>query len=369
MQLFGTVETPQGLADATLLIDDDRPLEYMIQWYGVDITAGGILAAATQTGNVVDLAPQLLYRVGDKGGLFPPQLTKDEIDQLTATKAQLRRIGGGFEGEWTGPNTARGAISFPELTGAPPLIRATRCRTWAGFKTWAATCRQENGAAWFRGHGSNTYSLRTSLHRAGRYRLQRFFSAELLQFKSHAEALFNRRFNIANDADDYSTVIALAQHHGLPTPLLDWTESPYIAAFFAFSDALDATRSGIKSNYVRVYALSEKMIKIASPSQVILGRPSPFVSTLTVAPLHNPRLQAQQGRFMVTNVANVEAFILDVESRIGERHLFAIDIPTALAAEALQDLAFMGLTAATMFPGLDGVTRMIRHEMFYKKSP
>jgi hypothetical protein len=51
---------------------------------------------------------------------------------------------------------------------------------------------------------------------------------------------------------------------------------------------------------------------------------------------------------------------------VGKQHLFAADIPMSCAADALQDLAFMGLTAATMFPGLDGVSRMIRHQMFFK---
>jgi hypothetical protein len=35
----------------------------------------------------------------------------------------------------------------------------------------------------------------------------------------------------------------------------------------------------------------------------------------------------------------------------------------------LEDLAFMGLTAATMFPGLDGVCRMMRHSMAFKRQP
>jgi hypothetical protein len=33
---------------------------------------------------------------------------------------------------------------------------------------------------------------------------------------------------------------------------------------------------------------------------------------------------------------------------------------------ALEDLSYMGLTAATMFPGLDGVSKMMRHQMSFK---
>ena len=72
---------------------------------------------------------------------------------------------------------------------------------------------------------------------------------------------------------------------------------------------------------------------------------------------------------MVTNIADLEVFIRVAESKVGEQHLFAADVPVSVAAEALEDLAFMGLTAATMFPGLDGVTRMIKHQMLYRKPP
>ena len=91
------------------------------------------------------------------------------------------------------------------------------------------------------------------------------------------------------------------------------------------------------------------------------------MSTLTIGPLHNPRLSAQQGGFLVTNVGNLEAHIRGVETQLGVQHLYAADIPAAVAAEALSDLAFMGLTAATMFPGLDGVGRMTKLEMLLKQ--
>ena len=367
LQVFGTVETVRGVAAATLSVDDDRPAEYMIQWYGTGINPGAILSTAEENGDTIELIPRWLYRVGSNGGLIlPPLLTDEEVSGLKATHATLRKTDQGLEGNWTGPNMPSGAISFPKAPDILKGVKAVRCRSWAGFKSWAAERRSQDNAAWFRGHGCSSYSLRTSLHRAGRHRMDRYLATELVQFKSHVEAVFNRRFNL-NDGDDYSTVLVLGQHHGLPTPMLDWTESPYIAAFFAFSDALDAKRAGKKSTHVRVFALSQKMIEGTSPRAVVVSWPQPFVASLTVAPLHNPRLYAQQGRFMVTNVSNLEAFIRNIEIKAGMQHLFAIDIPVACGTEALQDLAFMGLTAATMFPGLDGISRMIRHEMFYKK--
>ncbi len=51
--------------------------------------------------------------------------------------------------------------------------------------------------------------------------------------------------------------MAYLRHHGFPSPLLDWTRSPYIAAYFAFSKAVD-------SKNVSIYMLSEGRFKQVS---------------------------------------------------------------------------------------------------------
>lgn len=128
--------------------------------------------------------------------------------------------------------------------------------------------------------------------------------------------------------------------------------SPYIAAFFAFSDALDLRGTSGTSDCVRIYGLSKEFVGVLAAPVVILPWVKPYVNTLSIGPLHNPRLAAQQGHFLVTNIGDVESHIRTMEANTNTTVLSAVDIPVSEITEGLKDLAFMGLTAATLFPGL-----------------
>lgn len=368
LQQFGTVETAQGTASAMLCIDADRPLEYMVHTWGPNLPPVAILADARDDGgNAVELKARLLFRPSANGALHNPRLNDDEVKSLRALKVQIARTGRGFQGNWSGLDGQSGVINFGDVPEGADL-KAESCADWAEFKHWATRARRDTNAVLFRGHGSNRFQLQTTLHRAGRHRLERYCEETLAQFHAQAEAVLGMRLNM-NDGDDYSVVLGLAQHHGLPTPLLDWTESPYIAAFFAFSDALEAAAHRQDVSQVRIFTLTRDFVELSSPANVVLAYTSPYVVSLAISPRHNPRLQAQQGRFLVTNVSNLEQWFDGLQGQAGKPFLQAIDIPIQCAREALEDLAFMGVTAATMFPGLDGVCRKMRHEMAFNRPP
>lgn len=366
LQHIGNIETEEETASSILCMDADRPNEAMIHWWGEKTKPAAILVNLSKVGdNTIELQPRLLYRTGDNGGLFLPALTKEEQGWVRNTRATLQATENGLEGHWKSEDGKSGYIHFSEPP-ASEKVEAEVCSNWEEFKVWAHRVRSQNDAVAFRGHGSNKFTLQTTLHRAGRTRLERYCETTLMQFKMHAEVVLGMRFDL-QDGDDYGTLLGLAQHHGLPTPLLDWTGSPYVAAFFAFSDALEAGASRPNATHVRVYALAQEFIEGTFQNSVPVARARHYINSLSISARHNPRLYAQQGQFMVTNILQLENYILHLENLVGRKWLFAADVPISHASEALEDLTFMGLTAATMFPGLDGVCRMMKHAMTFKK--
>jgi hypothetical protein len=360
-QLFGTIQTVEGEATAMACVDVDRPSELMLQWWGEGITPAGVLCLGSVDGATVTLKPHLVYRVENGSMFLPQQLSPEEVQFKQAATATLRVQDNLLVGEWIAADGTRRAMQFQPLPKNGG-IEAQVLGSWPAFRSWADTKRVDGSAGYFRGHGCSSFSLMTSMHRAGRFRIERYRFDELARFKVHVEMHLEKRFNF-NDPQDHATIIALAQHYGVPTPLLDWTLSPYVAAFFAFSDALEHAAERRNSTHVRIYALSKNFVTEASPPIVQLGSPKAFVSALDVDPIHNPRLYAQQGKFLVTNVAALESYICALQRSRGVVYLEAVDIPLHCAKDAMQDLEFMGLTAATMYHGLDGIGRMFQHSI------
>lgn len=172
--------------------------------------------------------------------------------------------------------------------------------------------------------------------------------------------------------EDDLRCLALMQHHGAPTRLLDFTKSPYVAAFFALEDAVtDAA----------VYALNTPALWSAAPSfdplltreridprvpgnfeRYFLRNQSPMLWFGEPSEMDR-RLVAQSGLFVVPGVLGqpLEKILQNYEA--AEPMIVKYVLPAQMRAQAMQSLYRMNVTNATLFPDLEGLARSVAYEL------
>jgi hypothetical protein len=287
---------------------------------------------------------------------IPPRNdTPYRLDIAAVAVVQNASYQGTFGNSWGDAGT----ISFWRPEAGERVRDVTVCRSWSEYKNWASEAGRQNFA--FRGQSNSQWQLKTSLHRSGRFDLWHYSNSALTRLQQELEGAAGAAFNRDNPAD-FARLIALAQHHGFPTPLLDFTFSPYVAAYFAMSGVLDKPPAE-RAPFVRVYALDQAFQSVASKPVVTMTSIEPTAGILGISGLHNPRLYAQQGLFLYSNVELVEHFLTSASYTQGATYLRAVDIPSDAAVEALTDLSYMGISPASLFPGVDGVCQKVKQQL------
>lgn len=281
---------------------------------------------------------------------------------------------------------------------------------------------------YFRGHEDATWQLLSSLDRLVVKTVGP--GADFLSIESSLIGFFKRQAHavLRPVPDDHDLLgwLSLMQHYGAPTRFLDWTTSPFVALYFAVKDldeslpgalwALHPTNSAWVNSGVKTYnvwnhsGFDPDPPSGTSPRRLLLNPSAKsFVEAQAQAvarsvnakskwplPLvpnyRDERMAAQQAVFTVTGAFNSPIeYLLDVATwgrdveRINElprarpneddqitapyQILQKFEIPGSWKRMALDMLRAMGITPASLFPGVDGIGEMTAQSIYLTAVP
>jgi hypothetical protein len=244
--------------------------------------------------------------------------------------------------------------------------RVFRLESWETFLELITQPPYSNWA--FRGERDERWPLYSSLSRY----LQNFGVARPAwpEQESRILRIFKRKahqfLTKPPEADDDFQWMALMQHHGTPTRLIDFTWSPYVAAFFALERTLadgvvwamnpagvDSSRAikrerldpRVQGNFTRYFLKGNRRI-------IWIGEPHTM----------NRRLIAQSGTFAVPGVLDVP--IEQILNHSDQENILAkIVLTNAVREVGMRELYRMNITYATLFPDLDGLAKSLGYEL------
>ena len=211
----------------------------------------------------------------------------------------------------------------------------------------------------FRGQPDMSWSLVPAIHRTRRLteRVDDWSSLEtelIEEFKEQGWSLVSDPATLT-----FGDWMALGRHHGLPTRLLDWSESPLIALHFAI-----ATEPETDGCIWRAQPTSwVPMTKIADSSDADVRARQTSIVRLNPLGMH-PRFRAQQGLFTASPLPSGRDAYVALDKQLGvDTYLQKWVIESARKTYLERQLERLGVDSFLVFPDLDGLGQRIARRL------
>jgi len=235
----------------------------------------------------------------------------------------------------------------------------------------------------YRGHADSSWKLQSSLERVLD---SKWNSSAVSKFEDYSINEFKARFRLYDRdnivPDSKLAWLSVMQHHGVPTRLIDFTVSPYVALYFALEAYKPSTRSDLAIFAVDNKALMELSIAHIKSKDAefattreslqwhedktfdqIVDRGAYDIAWVTEPNQQNKRMDRQGGCFMLSGnrdmrIEEVLRLPLYASCRITK---FTVRHTLYEAIYAL--LRKMNLNSKALYGDLDGLARSIRMQM------
>ena len=211
--------------------------------------------------------------------------------------------------------------------------------------------------AWvFRGQHNPDWGLQNAYSRYCKHYHKQFVFTNFLKLLDNFLAQVSNYMIKDYGSMSFQQKIAFAQHHGLPTPFLDWSYSPYIALFFAASEKIlsNDSNSGVKIWAMNVKQLDKKCTDGSIWKNIVFDSSIKFAFSHT-SNFHSKRISRQLGCFTLLNFDGC----LDEDEHVKKSYGIQIKSYTVQGdwLEIIRELKLMGISGGNMFDDFDHIAR------------